>query len=121
MRYVKNNLNILSTFNASTHPPLQLRDVSTLSKNFILTDAKIWNTKLETKSIKLSGGGGLYIEVTPSGGKHWRYRFRLQQRMLIRYRSISDIKAAETKCLQVDARLLVKQGINPAQQQKLKP
>jgi len=38
---------------------------------------QIKSTKPGQKLVKLTDGGGLYLEVTPSGGKHWRYRFRL--------------------------------------------
>jgi len=43
----------------------------------MLTDIQIRNTKPGANPIKLTDGGGLYLEVSPSGGKHWRYRFRL--------------------------------------------
>ncbi|MGC9159342.1 MAG: Arm DNA-binding domain-containing protein [Terracidiphilus sp.] len=28
------------------------------------------------KPYKLSDGGGLYLEVDPSGGKYWRFKYR---------------------------------------------
>ncbi|CAG9933189.1 Arm DNA-binding domain-containing protein [Candidatus Nitrotoga arctica] len=94
-------------------------------EELIFTDTQIRNTQLEAKFIKLTGGGGLYIEVTPSGGKHWRYRFRLR---LLGYNknacSLSTNTRHQGRQNQMsasDARLLVKQGINPAQQRKLKP
>jgi hypothetical protein len=42
----------------------------------MLTDTQIRNAKPAAKSIKLADSRGLYLEVTPSGGKHWRYCFR---------------------------------------------
>nr|UKE85264.1 Arm DNA-binding domain-containing protein [Pectobacterium sp. PL152] len=42
-----------------------------------LTDAKIRSTKPTNKPIKLADGGGLYLEVRPSGSKLWRYRYRI--------------------------------------------
>ena len=50
----------------------------------MLTDVQIRNAKPESKPVKLTDGGGLYLEVTPSGGKHWRYRFRLEPAPQIR-------------------------------------
>lgn len=41
-----------------------------------LTDTAIRNAKPSEKPIKLSDGGGLYIEVAPSGGKWWRLKYR---------------------------------------------
>ena len=86
----------------------------------MLTDIQIRNTKPASKLIKLTDGGGLYIEVTPAGGKHWRYRFRLDgKENLFAIGEYPHVKAAEARRLRDDARLLVKQGINPAQQRKI--
>jgi integrase len=86
----------------------------------MLTDTQIKNAKPQKKSIKLTDGGGLYLEVTPSGGKHWRYRYRLDgKESLFSLGEYPDVKAAEARRLKDEARLLVKQGINPAQQRKI--
>ena len=37
-----------------------------------LTDMKAKKAKATDKPIKLSDGGGMYLMVTPSGGKCWR-------------------------------------------------
>jgi hypothetical protein len=34
------------------------------------------NAKAKDKPYKLADGGGLYLEVMPSGGKLWRMKFR---------------------------------------------
>ncbi len=44
----------------------------------MLTTTEVTKVKKAAKPDKLSDGGGLYLEVTPAGGKHWRYRFRLE-------------------------------------------
>jgi integrase len=41
-----------------------------------LTDTAIRSTKLSNKTAKLFDGGGLYLEVAPSGGKWWRFKYR---------------------------------------------
>lgn len=41
-----------------------------------LTDAQVKNAKSKDKPYKLFDGGGLYLEVTPTGGKLWRMKFR---------------------------------------------
>ena len=85
----------------------------------MLTDTQIRNAKPAAKSIKLADSQGLYLEVTPSGGKHWRYRFRLDgKESLFGIGEYPDVKAAEARQLRDEARKLVKQGINPAQQRK---
>lgn len=41
-----------------------------------LTDTAIRNAKPSGKPVRLFDGGGLYIEVAPSGGKWWRWKYR---------------------------------------------
>lgn len=41
-----------------------------------LTDTKLRNTKPNGKTQKLFDGGGLYLEVSPSGRKWWRMKYR---------------------------------------------
>ena len=41
-----------------------------------LTDTKIRTAKPAHKSRRLFDGGGLYLEVSPSGGKWWRLKHR---------------------------------------------
>lgn len=41
-----------------------------------LTDPEIRNVKPSEKPIRLFDGGGLYLEVSPSGGKWWRLKYR---------------------------------------------
>jgi hypothetical protein len=77
----------------------------------MLTDTKIKNAKPEGKPVKLTDGGGLYLEITPSGGKHWRYRFRLEgKESLYAIGEYPAIKAAQARQLRDEAKALVKQG-----------
>lgn len=41
-----------------------------------LTDVLIKNAKPGPKPVRLFDGGGLYLEVAPSGGKWWRLKYR---------------------------------------------
>jgi len=41
-----------------------------------LTQLHIKNAKPREKPYKLADGGGLYLEVTLAGGKHWRMKYR---------------------------------------------
>jgi hypothetical protein len=38
----------------------------------VLTDTEIKKARKREKPYKLSDGGGLYLWITPSGGKLWR-------------------------------------------------
>ena len=43
-----------------------------------LTDTAIRAIKPTSKTAKFFDGGGLYLEVAPSGGKWWRLKYRFQ-------------------------------------------
>jgi integrase len=42
-----------------------------------LTDTKCRAAKPKAKNYILSDGGGLYLLITPKGGKYWRYKYRI--------------------------------------------
>lgn len=41
-----------------------------------LTDTRIRNVKPGSKPVRLFDGGGLYLEISPTGGKWWRLKYR---------------------------------------------
>ena len=49
-----------------------------------LTDTRVRSAKPQDKAYKLSDGGGMYLLVTPDGGRYWRldYRFAGKRRTL---------------------------------------
>lgn len=86
-----------------------------------LTDAKIRNTKPEAKPVKLVDGGGLYLEVRPSGAKLWRYRYRIagKENVFAAGEYFNDkrgghVSLDEARSERDKARALVKRGIHPA-------
>lgn len=42
-----------------------------------LNDRQIRNAKPSDKPYKLADGGGLYLYVTPAGGRLWRLKYRV--------------------------------------------
>jgi hypothetical protein len=42
-----------------------------------LTRLQIVNAKPHSKPVKLFDGRGLYIAIAPSGGRWWRFKYRL--------------------------------------------
>lgn len=84
-----------------------------------LTDAKIRNAKPATKPFKLADSGGLFLLVTPSGSKLWRYRFRIDgKENSFAVGGYPDLSLAGAREARDEARKLVKQGINPAHNRK---
>jgi hypothetical protein len=44
--------------------------------NYTLTPTRINNAKAKVRLYKLSDGGGLFVEVSTTGQKTWRYQYR---------------------------------------------
>lgn len=102
-----------------------------------LTDSKIRSTKAGDRPIKLTDGGGLYLEVRPKGSKRWRYRYRIGGKenlfALGEYcqpppgeaepvaelrRTSGRLTLAEARAERERCRALVKQGVHPAHERK---
>jgi hypothetical protein len=43
-----------------------------------ITDTAVRNAKTVDKPVKLYDGLGLFVIVTPAGGKWWRFRYRFE-------------------------------------------
>jgi integrase len=85
-----------------------------------LTDTKIRNAKPGEKPIKLTDGGGLYLEVRPTGAKLWRYRYRIAgKENVFAIGEYPAVSLADARAARAEARALVKQGIHPAHQRRL--
>ncbi|WGG52596.1 tyrosine-type recombinase/integrase [Rugamonas sp. DEMB1] len=81
-----------------------------------LTDAKVKTAKPREKAYTLPDGGGMYLEVGPSGSKIWRMAYRQPNGKNTRltfgpYPEVSLLQAREKRA---DARKLRVDGIDPA-------
>jgi hypothetical protein len=45
-----------------------------------LSEAEVSKAKHEAKIYRLYDGDGLYLQVTPSGGKWWRFKYRFKRK-----------------------------------------
>ncbi|MGV6475045.1 tyrosine-type recombinase/integrase [Azotobacter vinelandii] len=80
-----------------------------------LTDVKIRQAKPGDASVKLTDGGGLYLEVRPNGSKLWRYRYRLAgKENLFAIGSYPDISLADARAERDAAREHVRAGRHPS-------
>lgn len=79
-----------------------------------LTDIQCKNAKPKDKAYKLTDGGGMYLEVSPSGSKYWRLKYRLhnkEKRLAIGvYPSVSLSEARDKR---EEAKRQIKEGIDP--------
>lgn len=81
-----------------------------------LTHAQIIQAKPAEKNKKLFDGGGLYLEVTPTGAKYWRLKYRFagkENRLSMGVFPTVSLKAARE--LADDARKLLGTGTDPSQ------
>lgn len=80
-----------------------------------LNDRQIKNAKPADKTYKLSDGGGLYLAVTPAGGKLWRLKYRIDGREKLlsigKYPAVSLVEAREAAN---NARSILAAGQDPA-------
>jgi integrase len=84
-----------------------------------LTDTAVKNAKPAEKTIKLFDGNGLYLEVSPSGGKWWRLKYRLggkEKRLSLGTYPDTSLKAARER--RETARALIAQGLDPSEERK---
>jgi hypothetical protein len=79
-----------------------------------LTDIQVQKAKPSDKDFKLTDGGGLYLLVTPSGGKLWRFKYRFGGReKLLTFKTYPEISLAKARQCREDARHLLAKGVDP--------
>jgi integrase len=87
----------------------------------MLTAQEVKKFKPEANTKRYSDEKGMYLEVTPSGGKYWRLKYRYEGKES-RY-SIGvypAVSLAKARVKRDEVRLLLAQGINPNHAKKLK-
>ena len=89
-----------------------------------LTDTACKNAKCpaDKARARFTDAGGMYLEVVPSGGKHWRWKYRFggkEKRLALG--TYPQVSLAIARRARDDARLLLKSGTDPvAAKQDLK-
>ena len=86
-----------------------------------LSDTAIRKAKPAEKPYKLADGGGLYLEVAPSGGKWWRWKYRRPvtgKENRLSFGTYPDTGLAEARKRHADARKVLAAGIDPGEQRK---
>jgi integrase len=81
-----------------------------------LTDTKVKNAKAGSR---LPDGRGLYLLVTPTGGKLWRWKYRyLGKEKLMSFGQYPEVSLADARDKHGAARKLLVSGIDPMAQRK---
>lgn len=81
-----------------------------------LTDVAIRQAKPGSKRVRMFDGDGLYLELSPAGGKWWRFKYRYagrERRLSLGIYPEVSLRDARERC--VAARKLVANGVDPAE------
>jgi integrase len=84
-----------------------------------LTDTRIRNAKPEEKPKRLFDERGLYIEISPAGGKWWRLKYRVSgKEKRVSLGVYPDVSLKEARDRRDEARKLIAEGIDPSENRK---
>ena len=85
-----------------------------------LTDIQVNKAKPRDKSYKLTDGGGLYLFISPTGGKLWRMDYRYaDKRKTLAFGPYPDLSLANARKRRDEARKLLADNVDPEVEKKL--
>ncbi len=86
-----------------------------------LTDIQVKTAKPKDKPYKLADGGGMYLEVTPTGSKLWRMKFKQAngKESRLAFGSYPEVSLLEARRKRVKAREHLANDIDPAQVKRI--
>ncbi|MBL8407517.1 MAG: integrase arm-type DNA-binding domain-containing protein [Candidatus Accumulibacter sp.] len=84
-----------------------------------LTDTTIRNAKPTDKPVRMFDSGGLYVEISPAGGKLWRLKYRIAgKEKLLALGIYPDVSLKDARMRRDEARKLLANGIDPSENRK---
>ena len=84
-----------------------------------LTDTMIRNAKTPEKPVKLFDGGGLFLLLSPTGSRCWRYKYRIGgKEKLLALGVYPEVTLKEARDKLEKARKMLADGIDPGEQRK---
>lgn len=94
---------------------------SPIQKNTVkLTEQSVKAIRVTEKPQKFSDERGLYLYVTPTGLKSWRYDYRVDgKRVTLTFGKYPDVSLAAARKKHLEARTSLANGADPAQQKKI--
>jgi hypothetical protein len=89
---------------------------------FMLTDAKIRQAKPRQNPYKLYDAGGLFLIVSPRGGKWWRLRYTLDgKEKVISLGTYPAVSLKRARAARDEARAVISSGVHPSASKKSDP
>lgn len=80
----------------------------------MLTNTEVLKAKPRDKEYRMADGRGLYLAVTPTGGKLWRYKYRfLGKEKLMSFGQYPDLPLVEAREKHAQARRVLASGVDP--------
>ena len=84
-----------------------------------LTDVQVRKAKPTGAQYKLSDGGGLYLAVTPQGGRLWRWKYRFEgKEQSMSFGAYPAVSLSDARGAHADGRKLLASGVNPMVRRK---
>jgi len=88
-----------------------------------LSEVKVRTAKPMGKAYKLFDGDGLHVLITPTGGKLWRFKYRIGKKDDAKHKTLAfgaypDVSLQDARKKRDDARKLLAGGIDPAEERK---
>ena len=79
-----------------------------------LSDAAVRNAKAREKTYRIADAKGMYLEVTPAGGKYWRLKYRFDgKEKRVAFGVYPDVSLAQARERCVEARKHLANRIDP--------
>lgn len=84
-----------------------------------LTDTAVRNTKPREAAYSLADGGGMYLEVRPTGSRYWRLKYRIGgKEKLLALGVYPDVSLTKARDLRAAARELIAVGTDPMEHKR---
>jgi integrase len=83
-----------------------------------LSDIAIKKAKPKDKAYRLYDERGLYLEVSPAGGKLWRFKYRLPKEKRLSIGIYPDVSLRDARERRDEARRLIAAGVDPGEHRK---
>ena len=84
-----------------------------------LSPLQVKNAKSKEKTYTIFDGGGLYLEITPSGSRLWRLKYRYNNKAgLLSLGKYPDVSLEQARARREAAKKLIASGINPSENKK---